>query len=253
MVNVMYKSVFRSVLAGIGFSVLFINAPAGASPRDISSKPAAHHSADLSSAQEFSSRRRSYRHTTHVSRHRQVRSFKYVRSVKHVRSYKYARSMKRVRVVKRGRYAYRSGYTRRAAYGASRGGSVSLAGVVGPLASKARQIMASCGSRVVSGYRAGDGHSHHSTGNAVDLQGNPSCIYSMLRGWPGGVTTDYASAPGGAHVHVSYAPGGREWGLRFAHGGRGGYSSAARRAYARAYTPRAAKRVRSAPSMMQMF
>ena len=160
--------------------------------------------------------------------------------------------MKRVRVVKRGRYAYRSGYTRRAAYGASRGGSVSLAGVVGPLASKARQIMASCGSRVVSGVRAGAGHSHHSTGNAVDLQGNPSCIYSMLRGWPGGVSTDYASAPGGAHVHVSYAPGGREWGLRFAHPG-GGYSSAARRAYARAYTPRAAHRMRPAPGMMQMF
>ena len=247
----MYKSVFRSVLAGIGFSVLFANAPAGASTLDISSKAAAQHlPADSSSAQEFSSRRRSYRHTTHVSRYRVIAQT--VRSVKHVRGDKYARGVKRVRVVKRGRYAYRSGYARRAAYGASRGGSVSLAGVVGPLASKARQIVASCGSRVVSGFRAGGGHSHHSTGNAVDLQGNPSCIYSMLRGWPGGVTTDYASAPGGAHVHVSYAPGGREWGLRFAHRG-GGYSSAARRSYARAYTPRTAKRMRPAPAVMPLF
>jgi hypothetical protein len=237
----MYTSVLRSVLTGIGLSILFATAPAGASPSDIPSGTALQHpSAEVSSAQEFSSRRRTYRHTTQVRRHRYVRSVKRGHSVRYVRS------------VKRGRYVYRSGYTRRAAYGASRGGSVSLAGVVGPLASKAQQIVASCGSRIVSGFRAGGGHSHHSTGNAVDLQGNPSCIYSMLRGWPGGVTTDYASAPGGAHVHVSYAPGGREWGLRFAHRG-GGYSNAARRSYARAYTPRNANRMRNAPSMFPLF
>ena len=237
----MYKSVLRSVLAAISLWVLFANAPAGAPSQGISSETAAqHYSAALSPAEQFSSRRRTYRHTTHASRHRHVRSVKHGRSVRYVRS------------VKRGHYAYRSGYARRAAYGASRAGSVTLAGVVGPLASKARQIVASCGSRVVSGFRAGGGHSHHSTGNAVDLQGNPSCIYSLLRGWPGGVTTDYASAPGGAHVHVSYAPGGREWGLRFAHGG-GSYSAAARRSYARAYTPRNAKRMRPAPAMMPLF
>lgn len=95
-----------------------------------------------------------------------------------------------------------------------------LRGVIPPLAAKAREIMASCGSRVVSGVRhtrvAGSGRmSLHASGRAVDLQGNPGCIYAHLRGWPGGYSTDYATAPGGRHVHVSL--GGREDGLRFAH------------------------------------
>jgi len=116
---------------------------------------------------------------------------------------------------------------------------VSLAGVVGPLATKAQQIVAACGSRVVSAVRRGSRirgghHSNHALGRAVDLQGNPRCIYAMLKGWPGGVSTDYGSAPGGAHVHVSYSPGGMEWGLRFAHGRRGTtrYASAGRDASA---------------------
>lgn len=96
-----------------------------------------------------------------------------------------------------------------------------LSGVVAPLAAKASEIQAVCGSRVISGVRhtyiAGTRRiSLHASGRAVDMQGNPSCIYRLLQGWPGGVSTDYARVN---HVHISYAPGGPEWGLRFRHGG----------------------------------
>lgn len=102
---------------------------------------------------------------------------------------------------------------------ALRGRSVSLAGVVPPLAAKALAIKAACGARVVSGVRrtriAGSRRiSLHAYGRAVDLQGNPGCIYRQLAGWPGGVSTDYGRV---RHVHVSYDPQGREWGRRFAH------------------------------------
>lgn len=95
-----------------------------------------------------------------------------------------------------------------------------LAGVTPALAAKAREIVASCGSTVISGRRhtrvAGSRHwSLHASGRAVDLRGNPGCIYARLRGWPGGYSTDYARV---RHVHVSL--GGREDGVRFAHGGR---------------------------------
>lgn len=53
----------------------------------------------------------------------------------------------------------------------------------------------------------------HASGLAVDMAGNPGCIYARLRGWPGGYSTDYARV---RHVHIS-GPGGREDGLRFAH------------------------------------
>ena len=99
--------------------------------------------------------------------------------------------------------------------------SVSLAGIVAPLKAKAEEIVAACGSRVVSAYRPGaripTGRlSNHARHRAVDLQGNPSCIYRHLKGWPGGYSTDYSSAPGGAHVHISYNRN-MEWGARFAH------------------------------------
>lgn len=55
----------------------------------------------------------------------------------------------------------------------------------------------------------------HSTGQAADLQGNPSCMYRLLQGYAGGYSTDYHSAPGGAHVHISW--GGFEHGIRFVH------------------------------------
>lgn len=108
------------------------------------------------------------------------------------------------------------------------GRSVSLTGVVPPLAAKAREIVAACGSRVISAVRRtrvrGSGRlSLHASGRAVDLAGNPSCIYAHLKNWPGGVSTDYHSVRCGRsrcpHVHVSYSPGGSEWGLRFAHYG----------------------------------
>ena len=102
----------------------------------------------------------------------------------------------------------------------ARSQGASLTGVYGPLAAKAREIVAACGSRVVSGVRrtrvAGTRRmSQHASGRAVDLRGNPACIYARLRGWRGGYSTDYATAPGGPHVHVSL--GGREDGRRFAH------------------------------------
>lgn len=101
--------------------------------------------------------------------------------------------------------------------------SRSLTGVVAPLAAKATQIMAACpGARVISArigrersvVRGSGRPSLHRTGRAVDMAGNPRCMYAQLRGWRGGVSTDYAAV---AHVHFSYAPGGREWGARFAH------------------------------------
>ena len=92
-----------------------------------------------------------------------------------------------------------------------------LRGVVPPLALKAREIVSACGSRISSGLRhtrvAGSGRlSLHASGRAVDLVGNPGCIYAHLRSWPGGVSTDYARVH---HVHVSL--GGGEDGRRFAH------------------------------------
>lgn len=97
-----------------------------------------------------------------------------------------------------------------------------LAGVVAPLAAKARQIVADCGSKVISGVRhtyiAGTGGrlSLHASGRAVDIKGNPACIAAHVRGWPGGASTDYAAVN---HTHISWAPNGPEWGRRFVHGG----------------------------------
>jgi hypothetical protein len=98
--------------------------------------------------------------------------------------------------------------------------------IVSALAAKVREISSSCGSSIVSGVR----HTHiantrtmslHATGRAVDMRGNPRCIYQHLSGWPGGYSTDYGRVQ---HVHISYSAGGREWGLRFAHGGHGRYA-----------------------------
>jgi hypothetical protein len=104
----------------------------------------------------------------------------------------------------------------------------SLRGVHPALAGKAREIARGCGATVVSGVRrtliAGTRRlSLHASGRAVDLAGNPNCIYARLRGWPGGVTTDYGRV---RHVHVSW--GGHEHGRRFAHrhGGRLAHRSA---------------------------
>lgn len=100
---------------------------------------------------------------------------------------------------------------------------LSLSAIVAPLAAKAAEIVAACpGARVVSAVRrtriAGTRRmSLHATGKAIDMQGNPACIYAQLGDWPGGYTTDYARV---RHVHISYdRDGGREWGQRFAHGG----------------------------------
>jgi hypothetical protein len=111
----------------------------------------------------------------------------------------------------------------------ARSGSVSLNGVTPVLAAKAREITAACGSSVISAVSRRGNRSNHPIGRAVDMRGNPSCIYAHLKGWPGGYSTDYRSA---GHVHISYNPGGQEWGLRFAHGGH--MHSATRIASARA-------------------
>jgi hypothetical protein len=111
---------------------------------------------------------------------------------------------------------YRVVKKRHAQHRKSRAGhSVSLAGVTPVLAAKTRQIVATCGSTVISAVSARGNRSNHPIGRAVDLRGNPGCIYAQLKGWPGGYSTDYAAAQ---HVHISYNPGGQEWGLRFAHG-----------------------------------
>jgi hypothetical protein len=95
-----------------------------------------------------------------------------------------------------------------------------MASLHGQLATKAREIVASCGSTVISGWRpgariAGSGHaSLHASGRAVDIRGNPHCIYSHLQGWPGGYSVDYGSVQ---HVHISL--GGFEDGVRFSHYG----------------------------------
>jgi hypothetical protein len=100
------------------------------------------------------------------------------------------------------------------------GSTASLASVHGQLAAKANEIVSSCGSTVISGMRpgariAGTGHeSMHASGRAVDIRGNPSCIYSHLHGWPGGYSVDYGAVQ---HVHVSL--GGFEDGVHFSHGG----------------------------------
>ena len=100
--------------------------------------------------------------------------------------------------------------------------SIHLPGVRPELLAKAYEITATCGSRVISGYRhsrvAGTHRlSLHASGKAIDMAGNPACIYALLRGWPGGVSIDYARV---RHVHFSYDPeGGREMGARFAHYG----------------------------------
>jgi hypothetical protein len=92
--------------------------------------------------------------------------------------------------------------------------SVSLAGVTPVLATKAREIEAECGSVIISAVSQRPNRSDHPTGRAVDIKGNPDCIYAHLKGWPGGYSTDYGAVQ---HVHISYKPGGREWGLHFTH------------------------------------
>jgi hypothetical protein len=121
--------------------------------------------------------------------------------------------------------------------GALKGGELAgrLNHVVGPLASKVRQIQSACGSVVISSVRhtrvpRSRHMSLHASGRAVDLRGKPRCIYTQLRDWTrqgGGYSTDYGSVQ---HVHISY--GGREAGLAFRHHGAGRTRYASRHRYA---------------------
>lgn len=96
--------------------------------------------------------------------------------------------------------------------------NTSLSGIVAPeLVAKVREIQSACGSHILSTRDRRGNRSNHPIGRAVDMAGNPSCIYAHLKSWPGGVSTDYGSVH---HVHISYNPGGQEWGLRFRHGVR---------------------------------
>ncbi|MDB5584816.1 MAG: hypothetical protein JWR80_9992 [Bradyrhizobium sp.] len=95
----------------------------------------------------------------------------------------------------------------------------STSGIVAPLAAKVAEIQSACGSKVISAVRhtyiAGTRRiSLHASGQAVDVQGNPGCVYSHLQGYAGGYSTDYGRM---GHIHISW--GGPEQGLRFAHGG----------------------------------
>ena len=92
-----------------------------------------------------------------------------------------------------------------------------------PLVKKVTEIQKACGSQIVSAYRPGavtpyGNASEHAFKRAVDLSGNPTCIYEHLQGWEGGVSIDYAVV---GHVHISWHPGGTEQGARFAHAGGG--------------------------------
>lgn len=132
-----------------------------------------------------------------------------VRSKAQARSHRHARMARPAATVPRGAAEARKPHPQAAR----------LSGVVGPLAAKAAEIVSTCGSRVVSAVRhtfiAGTRQiSLHASGRAVDIVGNPSCAYALLRGWPGGYSVDYAKV---RHVHISYAPGRREWGTRFVH------------------------------------
>lgn len=109
------------------------------------------------------------------------------------------------------------------------------AGLVGPLQAKLASIQAACpGTHAISGVRhtriAGTRRmSLHAQGKAVDVRGPYGCIYSQLKGWSGGYSTDSGRVQ---HIHISYdAGGGREMGLRFAHGG--GRRHSWRESYAR--------------------
>jgi hypothetical protein len=111
---------------------------------------------------------------------------------------------------------------------------VSVSGLVSPLATKLASIQAACpGTQAISGIRhtriAGTRRmSLHAQGKAVDVRGPYGCIYSELKGWSGGYSTDAGRV---RHIHISYDDaGGREMGIRFAHGGR---RHSFRNAYAR--------------------
>jgi hypothetical protein len=98
------------------------------------------------------------------------------------------------------------------------------AAIVSPLANKVYEIKRACpNTKVISAVRktriAGTGRmSLHAYGKAVDVRGNYRCIYSQLRGWAGGYSTDAGRVK---HIHISYdAQGGREMGVRFRHGVR---------------------------------
>lgn len=98
----------------------------------------------------------------------------------------------------------------------------SLAGFPMPLQKMVATLQSECGARVTSAYRpgarvAGSGRpSLHSVKKAVDMQGNPKCLYATLKKvrYAGGYSTDYRAVN---HLHMSW--GGREHGRRFAHYG----------------------------------
>jgi hypothetical protein len=137
------------------------------------------------------------------TRHQHVGKYQHAKK-KHLHRYRYVHRYAVTRRAHRHRVAKKSRPAR----------SVSLAGVTPVLAAKAREIVARCGSVIVSAVSRRPNRSNHPIGRAVDLVGNPRCIYAHLKGWPGGYSTDYAAV---RHVHISYNPGGQEWGLRFAH------------------------------------
>lgn len=100
----------------------------------------------------------------------------------------------------------------------------SLAGLPRPLVSIIVKVERACpGMHPVSTYRpraivrGTHERSLHATRQAADISGGSyGCAYRVLRGFPGGVSTDGSRMH---HIHLSYAPGSREWGRRFVHGG----------------------------------
>ena len=79
------------------------------------------------------------------------------------------------------------------------------------------RLQSQCGAKIISSVRPGARtpfgvQSCHATGQAVDMTGNYACMYSVLRSWPGGYTTDSGRC---RHIHISSCR--MEYGLRFKH------------------------------------
>lgn len=109
------------------------------------------------------------------------------------------------------------------------GHSANLEHVTPRLAEKAREIIASCGAKVISAYRPGARVRGYGTASlhsrypaeAIDMVGDTSCIYPKLKGWAGGYSVDYAAV---RHIHISLASDRRERGARFTHYGTRRYA-----------------------------
>ena len=97
----------------------------------------------------------------------------------------------------------------------SRKRSVSLEGVTPILAAKAREIEATCGSVIISAIAKRPIRSNHPIGRAVDVEGNPGCVYALLKDLAGRLFHRLFSGASRPHQLQPRRPG---VGIRSAHG-----------------------------------